>query len=411
MSKPVEVFVQIAGADVLAGRLCSHGAGRSESATFAYDESYLAMRGGYALDPALPLVSGQHQTPVERALFGAFTDCAPDGWGRRLIVRAQKASAGKRPIGYGEIDYLLATRDDMRQGALRFRHQGQAHFLAQPETKIPPLIRLARLLDASANLEREEASNDDLKMLLRAGSSLGGARPKAQVMDDSGRLAIAKFPRVEGDSWEVIRWEATTHQLALDAGIDVPPARLMQIDGKPVLLIERFDRSGDLRIGYVSAMTRIERTDRQPGDYLEIAAVIERPDDLRELWRRIAFSLLVSNTDDHLRNHGFLRRSSDSWHLAPAFDINPNPEGRHFATLVDGDDTGDIEGLLGVAGHFRLSEADALTVLGEVVQATSRWAQVARQNGIDTSEIKLMADAFEHEAARSASARSGVLSA
>ncbi|MGH2873842.1 MAG: type II toxin-antitoxin system HipA family toxin [Solirubrobacteraceae bacterium] len=402
MSEPIEVLVQIAGADVSAGRMWSHGQGRSESATFAYADSYLAGRDSYELDPLLPLVSGQQHTPVGRALFGAFTDCAPDGWGRRLILRAQKAQLGRQPSGHSEIDFLLGTRDDMRQGALRFRHPGHERFLAPATAKIPPLVRLGRLLDASVSLERNEASDEDLQLLLRAGSSLGGARPKAQVLDNSGRLAIAKFPRVQGDDWDVIRWEATVHQLAITAGIGVPPARLEQIDGKPVLLVERFDRAAEMRIGYVSAMTRLERADGQQGDYLEIAAVTERTHDLHELWRRIAFSLLVSNTDDHLRNHGFLRLTTDGWHLSPAFDINPNPQARRFATMINADDTGEIDNLLGVAEHFRLSAADAVAVLGDVVQATSKWAQFARQNGISDAEIRLMADAFEHEPARQA---------
>jgi serine/threonine-protein kinase HipA len=403
---PVDVYVQIAGVDVAAGRMWSHGSGRQESATFAYADTYLSNATAYELDPLLPLMTGQQQTPLGRAIFGAFSDCAPDGWGRRLILREHRRLTGREATGYGEITFLLGTRDDMRQGALRFRGDGHAEFQAPPSSPIPPLVGLAQLLNASVSLERDEASDEQLRLLLRAGSSLGGARPKAQVIDNRGRVSIAKFPRVDGDDWDVIRWEAVAHELAHDAGITVSPARLEVIDSRPVLILERFDRTGRAtqdgepeRIGYVSAMTRLESTDGAPGDYLEVAAVTERKTDRQELWRRIAFTMLISNTDDHLRNHGYLRFSSSSWDLAPAFDVNPNPQGGPFATLLDGDDGGDIDNLLGLANHFDLRAEQATNNLREVVQAISSWSEVARRVGISTSEIGFMAPAFERRAA------------
>jgi serine/threonine-protein kinase HipA len=401
MSDPIDVFVQIAGVDVLAGRMWSHGSGKQQSATFAYADSYLSSSAAYELDPGLPLIAGQQQTALGRPLFGAFSDCAPDGWGRRLILREHRRATGREPTGYPEVSLLMGTRDDMRQGALRFRYAGQEEFQAPPSSPIPPLVRLAQLLDASASLERDEASDEQLRLLLRAGSSLGGARPKAQVVDDNGRLSIAKFPRVQGDHWDVIRWEAVAHELAKDAGITVSPARLEVIDDKPVLILERFDRTdratqdgGPARIGYVSAMTQLETTDGVPGDYLEVAAVTERQRDRQELWRRIAFTILISNTDDHLRNHGYLRLSSSSWHLSPAFDVNPNPEGGPFATQLNGDDSGNINNLLRLANHFDLTAKQATNVLREVVDASSGWVQVARRAGISKSEISFMAPAF-----------------
>jgi len=406
MSDPVDVFVQIASVDVLAGRMWSHGSGRQESATFAYADSYLSSSSAYELDPLLALISGQQQTSLGRAIFGAFSDCAPDGWGRRLILREHRRSTGRGPTGYPEINFLMGTRDDMRQGALRFRYAGQQEFQAPPSSPIPPLVRLAQLLNASASLERDEATDEQLRLLLRAGSSLGGARPKAQVIDNNGRLSIAKFPRVQSDDWDVIRWEAVAHELAENAGITVSPARLELIDHKPVLILERFDRTDRAakegepeRIGYVSAMTRLETRDGVPGDYLEVAAVTERQRDRQELWRRIAFTMLISNTDDHLRNHGYLRLSSSGWDLSPAFDINPNPEGGPFATQLDGDDSGDINNLLSVANHFDLTTEQASNALREVVEATSGWAKLARRVGISKSEISFMAAAFEREAA------------
>ncbi|MGH2893216.1 MAG: type II toxin-antitoxin system HipA family toxin [Solirubrobacteraceae bacterium] len=406
MSDPIDVFVQIAGLDVLAGRMWSHGSGKQESVTFAYADGYLSSSSAYELDPLLPLIAGQQQTPLGRAIFGAFSDCAPDGWGRRLILLEHRRETGREPTGYPEVSFLMGTRDDMRQGALRFRYAGQEEFQATPSSAIPPLVRLAQLVNASASLERDEASDEQLRLLLRAGSSLGGARPKAQVVDNNGRLSIAKFPRVQGDDWDVIRWEAVAHELAGEAGMTVSPARLELIENNPVLILERFDRTdraaqdgGPERIGYVSAMTRLETTDGMPGDYLEIAAVTERQRDRQQLWRRIAFTMLISNTDDHLRNHGYLRLSTSGWDLSPAFDINPNPEGGPFATQLNGDDGGDINNLLDLANHFDLTAEQANTALREVVEATSGWAEVASRVGISKSEIGFMAAAFERQAA------------
>jgi serine/threonine-protein kinase HipA len=401
----VEVFVQIAGEDVFAGRLWSHQRRAVESATFTYADEYL-QRDGYALDPALPLSAGQHQTRVGQALFGAFTDCSPDRWGRRLISRAEKARARRDGGGarrFAEIDYLLGVRDDMRQGALRFRHPNGDAFLASEEVGIPPLVELPRLLNASARLERNEASDEELRMLLRGGSSLGGARPKAHVTDSGGRAAIAKFPSVSGDDWDVTAWEAVAIELARGAGIRVPTAQLHQIDGESVLVVERFDRRAARRIGYVSAMTMLEAKDGDQRSYLEIAEVIEAQspsatEDLRELWRRIAFSILISNTDDHLRNHGFLRTISAGWELAPAFDLNPDPRPgpKHLSTAIEIDDTASIVNLTDVAGYFRVDADRAREILSEVLDATSRWRQVADQVGLSRAATADMAPAFEH---------------
>lgn len=399
---PTEVFVQIAGSDVWAGRLWSHQRRGSESATFAYSEEYLARRDAYALDPGLPLTTGQQQTRVGQALFGAFTDCAPDRWGRRLINRARRAGdhrgARRQPT---ELDYLLGVRDDMRQGALRFRSASNDVFLAPEDTRIPPLVELPRLLDASANLERDRDSDQDLRLLLRGGSSLGGARPKAHVIGPEGKVAIAKFPSVQTDDWDVVAWEAVTHELAHRAGITVPPAALHRIDGKSVFIIERFDRSGTKRIGYASAMTMLEASDREPRSYLEMAEIIEQispraTHDLHELWRRIAFTILVSNTDDHLRNHGFLKTVTAGWELAPAFDINPNPQAgpADFATPINTEPRRSISVLVDVADYFRLNGDQVNAILTCVTTATSQWQAVAESFGLPTASIEQMAPAF-----------------
>jgi serine/threonine-protein kinase HipA len=407
--REVQVWVQIGGEDLLAGRLWSHRRRGAESQTFSYDADYIARRDAYEFDPALPLVLGQQQTPANKSIFGAFSDSAPDRWGRRLIARAEKQRVkrdGGAERSFGETDYLLGVRDDLRQGALRFRDAGSGVFLAD-ETGVPHLLELPRLLSAADHLERDEASEDEVRTLLRGGSSLGGARPKAHVLDADGRISIAKFPSAANDDWDVMRWESVTLQLARDSGIRVPDSALHMIDGQPVLVVRRFDRVGDQRVGYVSAMTMLEFNDGDRGTYVDIADVIERSspratDELRQLWRRVAFSVLVSNLDDHLRNHGFLRTTSAGWSLSPAFDLNPDPRPgpRLLSTSIDyGEDEARVDTLMSVADYFRLDEPTAGTVLSEVSAATGNWRSRAREAGLRDVDIEQMEPAFEHEQA------------
>ncbi|MFI5004244.1 MAG: type II toxin-antitoxin system HipA family toxin [Solirubrobacterales bacterium] len=418
----VEVLVQIAGEDVLAGRLWSHRRRAAESATFAYATNYLARHDAYELDPALPLVAGTQQTPAGRAIFGAFSDCAPDRWGRTLIHRAERERVrreGGAERSFGEIQYLLGVRDDLRQGALRFREPESETFLADERGGVPQLLDLPDLLGAAERLERDEASAAELRALLRGGSSLGGARPKAHVLDVDSRLAIAKFPSPAKDGWDVIRWEGVALRLAEEARITVPRRRLHTIAGRTVLIVDRFDRRGTERVGYVSAMTMLEAAAGEPGSYLDVADVIERHspsagEDLCQLWRRIAFSILISNTDDHLRNHGFVRASTASWSLSPAFDLNPNPEPgpKELSTAIDYASTAArIDMLVDVAEHFRLSGERARAVLHDVVQATSRWRTTAQEIGLDDAALEQMAPAFEHEQAERAGELTGSLAA
>jgi serine/threonine-protein kinase HipA len=406
----VEVVVQIGGDDVLAGRLWSHRRRGAESATFSYAEEYLAREDAYELDPGLSLSAGQQQTRAGQAMFGALSDCAPDRWGRRLIARAEHRRASREGVAersFGEIDYLLGVRDDLRQGALRLRDPATSVYLADEAGGVPPLVALPKLLSAAERLERDEASDDELRLLLRDGSSLGGARPKAHVLDAEGRVSIAKFPSGASDDWDVMRWEAVALRLARAAGIRVEDWTLHVVAEKAVLIVERFDRAGALRIGYASAMTMLEATDGDRASYLDIADVIERRssearEDLRQLWRRIAFSVLISNTDDHLRNHGFLRTSNAGWVLSPAFDLNPDPRPgpKHLSTAIDfGDTTASVDTLMTVASYFRLGDEDARGVLREVSEATSQWRVIATETGLDRAAIEQMAPAFEHDRA------------
>ncbi|WP_374928186.1 type II toxin-antitoxin system HipA family toxin [Kytococcus sedentarius] len=383
------------------GTLHLHRGRASESASFTYDPAYLAMPGAYAIDPALPLGAGSFHT--EQKLFGAFADSAPDRWGRTLVRRTLAESAratGATPRQPSEGDFLLGVRDDLRQGALRFRDpSGDGVFLAQPDEGVPALTELGPLLGLADRVMADEATLGDLRRLVRAGSSLGGARPKAHVLLPGGAIGIAKFPALGQDDWNVMAWEEVALGLAAAAGIDVPAHRLVPVDGHDVLLVERFDRVGQERIGYVSAMTMLEATDGDRSSYLEIAEVVETHSpraaaDLEQLWRRLVFNALINNTDDHLRNHGFLR-TGGGWVLSPAFDLNPTPFAQDFATdVADPGDGGSLDVAMGVAEYFRLSPGRALQVRAEVERATRGWQAAAERVGIGERERSRMAAAF-----------------
>lgn len=419
----VEVWVSIGGADVRAGTLYPHRrrGGTTESASFAYLDEYIANPRAYSLEPGLPLETGAHQSTVGHPMFGAFGDCAPDRWGRTLVKRREAAQAraeGRGPRSLGEVDYLLGVRDDLRQGALRFRRE-DGPFEAVEDRGVPAVTDLPELLTLAARAEADSADLPDLQRLIRVGSSLGGARPKAHVRDTDGNLAIAKFPSAAHDTWNVMAWEKVALDLADRAGVTVPVSTLLNLAGRSVLVVDRFDRTRDAdggpagRVGYVSAMTMLQSTDGEQGSYLEIAEAIEerssRPtEDLGQLWRRIVFSVLISNTDDHLRNHGFLHVDGDTWRLSPAFDINPNPEPgpKHLSTAIDvADDTASIALALSVADYFRLSAEKAKAVVAQVQAAVSDWARVARKHGLSSQETTAMMWAFEAHSSHSSRGR------
>ena len=418
MSGEIAVYVALRERNLLAGRLYPHRRRGVESASFVYDDRYLSDPDAYALDPTLPLVTGALHTPIGRALYGAFGDCAPDRWGRTLIKRAEIARAklaGTTPRSMSEADVLLGVRDDLRQGALRFQLGEEGPFLAAEDLGIPVLTDLPGLLDIAERAESDSAGYEDLMRLLRAGSSLGGARPKAHVIDAAGRIAIAKFPSARSDTWNVMAWEKVALDLARDAGINVPDSELIHAGDRSVLVVDRFDRHVGTRIGYASAMTMLEASDGDQRSYLEIAGVIEErssaaTEDLRQLWRRIALSILISNTDDHLRNHGFLHERGDSWTLSPAFDLNPDPEPgpKELRTAIDFTDThASIDILMDVADYFRLNAQEAIGVLTQVTSAVERWRAVAATHGLEQADIDAMGPAFEHTEGKRALALAG----
>ncbi|GAA1779141.1 type II toxin-antitoxin system HipA family toxin [Agromyces lapidis] len=400
----LEAHVELGGTSVLAGRAQFHRSrGALTTTTFQYDRAYLEHESAYQLDPALPLVSGTQQTS---GLPGAFADSAPDRWGRNLIKKRERALArteSRRARNFDDADYLVGVSDITRQGSLRYRIVGDptAPFL-DPGHDVPRMVRLPELLRAA-----EAAAGDDdddfeaVKALLAAGTgSLGGARPKAAVLDENGRQLIAKFPHPD-DEWDVMAWEATALDLAGAVGIQVPHRRLSQIDGRHVLLLDRFDRdeSGQ-RIGYVSAMTMLEHRDGEHGDYLDLADRLAEisaraTDDAHQLFRRVALSIGLNNTDDHLRNHGFLRVRG-GWTFSPAFDINPNPDPEFRQTTIAGADSPDdeAEGLIELARACRLTLTGARTVISETADIVDNWREFASRNGVPRAQLTRFEDSF-----------------
>ncbi len=409
MEKHVFVYVDLRGAPHLVGRLWGRTRKNRESATFEYDKTWLAHADRFALEPALKLGPGPFHTSSDKPLFGAIGDSAPDRWGRALMRRAERRRAeraGETPRTLWEIDYLLMVDDEARQGALRFAEREGGPFLAEhASTRIPPLIELPRLLSAAEHVVSDSDSDEDLRLLLAPGSSLGGARPKASVRDRDGQLAVAKFPH-KGDEINTVLWEAVALTLAAKAGILVPAWRLENVAGKPVLLLRRFDRTDGVRLPFLSAMSMLGANDNETRSYLEFVDALRQygaapKEDMRALWRRIVFSILISNTDDHLRNHGFLYAGPDGWRLAPAYDLNPVPtdiKPRVLTTAIDLEDgTASLERAMEVASYFELDAKTARTIAAEVGEAVATWRGEASRLGLSSSEMNRMASAFEHE--------------
>jgi serine/threonine-protein kinase HipA len=407
METQIFVHIDLDGKTHLVGTLWARANRGRESASFEYHASWLKNPASFALEPALTKTAGPHHTEQGRFIFGAFGDSAPDRWGRRLIQRDEqrRARAEKRePRGLREIDYLLRVSDFTRQGALRFAETEGGEFLAPGDGKqIPPLIFLPKLLAAAMSVGTEKENDNDLKLLLAPGSSLGGARPKASVLDKDGALAIAKFPQND-DAMRVPVWEAVALSLAAKAGLPTPEWRLETIAGRPVLILRRFDREGEKRIPYLSAMSMLGATDGDMRSYMEIADALRQhgakpAEDCARLWRQIVFNILISNTDDHLRNHGFLY-DKKGWRLAPAFDLNPVPvEIRERALSLAINETDNIASLdiaLEVAAHFGLKDKQARIVAREVGSAVKGWRALARSFKLSGAEIDAMASAFDH---------------
>lgn len=404
-----KVFVDLHGAPVPVGTLLALRGRAGERAAFQYDDAWLVHPERFALEPALHLDSSPQYPPEGRALFGAFGDSAPDRWGRMLIARAAQREAqraGRALPALHELDFLLGVNDEARPGALRFTALDGGPFLAQGTAATPPIVELAHLLDASDRVDAEDGDDEALSLLLAPGSSLGGARPKASVRDSDGMLAIAKFPRV-ADAYEVERWEATAIALAGRAGIVAPDVRIEMVADRAVLITRRFDRRNTQRVPYLSALTMLGCADGDRRSYPEIADVIRRygahaSRDLEQLFRRTVFSVLISNTDDHLRNHGFLYAGPDGWELSPAFDLNPTPtdvKPRVLSTslTLDDDCAANLDLALGEHEHYDLRLERAKSIAAEIGRAVAGWRSVAQQHGLSRRACDRLATAFEHE--------------
>lgn len=381
--------------------------------SFEYDTHWLNSEHAQSLDPNLGLFQGKQYLPDDKPNFGIFLDSSPDRWGRLLMLRREAAIAKKEKRQEQilfESDYLLGVFDGYRMGGLRFKMDEGGDFLNyQKEMASPPWTSLRELEFASMQLEREDVTDDPeyfhwLSMLFAPGSSLGGARPKASVLDEKKNLWIAKFPSIN-DEKNTGAWEMVLHELAKKSGITVPYADLKKFSGKHhTFLSKRFDRKGnEKRIHFASAMTLLGYNDgasaEQGLSYLELVEFImrnspESEKDLEQLWRRIVFSILVSNTDDHLRNHGFIL-TSIGWRLSPAYDMNPNLYGTGLSLNISETNNGlDLSIAIEVAKYFKLNPKDAMGILKKISSAVSEWRTVAKSIGISKDEIESMKKAF-----------------
>lgn len=409
-SKEILVSIALGSEDIRIGKLWFHVRGHKESASFEYDKEWLDHPEKFTLEPALKLTEGAFHTGQEASLFGALGDSAPDRWGRVLMRRGEASKAkeqNRASRSLFEIDYLLGVNDEARQGALRFSVAPDENVFLSPKqkTSIPPLVDLPKLLSATERFIADNESSEDLRLLLAPGSSLGGARPKASVRDKDGSLAIAKFPKKD-DEFNVVVWEAVTLTLAKKAKIKVPLHRLETICEKSVLIIRRFDRDGGNRIPFLSAMSMLGARDNEQYSYLEMAYALAQngaspKEDMKELWRRIVFTIMVSNTDDHLRNHGFIYERYKGWRLSPAYDINPTPieiAPRILTTSIDFyDNSASLETAMRVAKDFRLKKEEALSIIKEVALAVKQWRSVASEFGLSKRECDRMFSAFVWE--------------
>ena len=323
------------------------------------------------------------------------------------MQRAERRQAERdgRPVrALAEADYLLGVADVARLGALRFRRAGEADFQAPAGGGVPGVIELGRLMSITERILRDEETDEDLAMIFAPGSSLGGARPKASVIDQHGRLSIAKFPR-ETDDYRIELWEEVALTLAAQAGIRTPEHALRTVAGKSVLLSRRFDRDGARRIPFLSGLSILGLRDGDRGSYPELVDVlgqygVDARRDAAELYRRMAFNVLISNVDDHLRNHGCLWVSQGGWALSPVYDLNPTPTDvrpRILTTHINLDEgTCDLDLVQSVAGLFGLSSPAAREIISEVARVTQGWRETAAGVGARPAEIKRMESAFEH---------------
>ncbi|WP_233098667.1 type II toxin-antitoxin system HipA family toxin [Aureibaculum flavum] len=399
---------------LLMGILHSDRLKGKEIFSFEYDRDWLQNGPAQLLDPSLQLYSGLHYLNEEKDNFGIFLDSSPDRWGRILMRRREAALArtDKREENkLFETDYLLGVYDGYRMGALRFKLDEEGPFLNDNKNMAsPPWTSLRKLEQISLRLEEDDVTEDPeylkwLSMLIAPGASLGGARPKASIIDNDGGLWIAKFPS-RNDQGDIGGWEIVTYELAIMAGVNMAESKAQKFSSDYyTFLTKRFDRNNDgQRVHFASAMTMLGYTDGQDyadgASYLELVEFIQRnganvDQDLEQLWRRIIFSICVTNTDDHLRNHGFLL-TNDGWILSPAYDINPIESGAGLKlNISDEDNSLDLNLAMEVSEFFRLTEKRATEIIDEVLNAVANWKEIAIKYGMSRVEQELKSLAFK----------------
>ncbi len=382
--------------------------------SFEYSPKWLS-KADHLLDPDLQLYGGRQYVRDDKKIFGVFADSCPDRWGRLLMKRREEIrakAAGERPKKLLDSDFLVGVYDEARMGGLRFKTSKDGDFISNDkEYATPPWTSLRELEQASVSFENEEESFDEkwIRQLIAPGSSLGGARPKASVMAPDGSLWIAKFPS-KHDDFDSGAWEMVTHELAVMCGLNVPEARLEKFSKLgSTFLVKRFDRDGDKRIHFSSAMTMLGKKDgadySDGSSYLEIVSFLKAngaspKKDLIELWKRIVFSMAVSNTDDHFRNHGFVL-AEDGWKLSPLYDVNPDIYGEYLSLNVDDNDSKiDFELALSAAAFYGIEKKLAKELIAEIRNVVGKnWEQLAKKHGISRNEIERMRVAFSSEKA------------
>ena len=396
----------------LMGTLYSEIVRGNETFSFEYSEEWLQSKFAQVLDPDLSLFSGIHYLTNNKINFGIFLDSSPDRWGRVLMRRREAAFArreNRQAKTLMESDYLLGVYDENRVGGLRFKLSEDGNFLNQDRSlAAPPWTSINELQAVSLRLENDEYIDDDehikwLNMLMAPGSSLGGACPKASITDGNGNLWIAKFPSAK-DIKDVGGWEMVAHLLAVKCGLNVAEAIMQKFASHHnTFLVKRFDRKKNDRIHCASAMTMLgytyERESQTGASYLELAEFLTKNgarviEDLEELWKRIVFSIAVSNTDDHLRNHGFIL-TEKGWILSPAYDINPNEMGTGLSlNISDTDNSLEYDLALEVAEYFRVKKDKAEKIIEEIKSKVADWKAVASKYEITKSEQLIMEKAF-----------------
>jgi serine/threonine-protein kinase HipA len=380
--------------------------------SFEYDRDWLKTSDAFSFDPDLAMVQGPQYPAANRANFGIFLDSAPDRWGRVLMQRRENLRArrdGSAARSLSDWDFLLGVHDETRLGALRFQDVTTGRWLdTENALAAPPITSLRELQAASLRFEQSDEADDGrdeekwLAQLFAPGSSLGGARPKASVRDEQGELCIAKFPSKQ-DRRDIGAWELVAHRLAAKAGINVPPVRGIRVPDSAytTFVAKRFDRAANgRRLAFVSAMTLTQRTDSEPGaSYLELVDLLQSHgahahSDCRELFRRVVFSILIHNTDDHLRNHGFILNPKGI-SLSPAFDINPTIDRNELALAINEVES-TCDAAIAVEAHpsYGLTSVEAKNIVSKTREVVAAWRAEAARLRIPKAEQELMAKAF-----------------